>query len=404
MKILITSDWYSPVVNGVVTSVVNLENELRAMGHEVKILTLSPNYRSRVVGDITYIGSVSAGLIYPEARIRASLRKKWIKDLIEWKPDIVHSQCEFSTFFMAKSIAKALNIPLVHTYHTVYEDYVHYFSPSRKFGKLLVTEFTRLVATQTLTFVAPTKKVRRMLLGYKIHCPIEIVPTGVELRHFEEETSPERINELKGKFGIAADKKVIVSVGRLAKEKNGDELILAHKLLNDKNTVLLFVGDGPYRKHLEKLVDDESLRDNVVFAGMAPPEDIKDYYRLGDLFVSASTSETQGLTYIEALAAGIPILCRRDACLEDVVSNGDNGWQFDRIGEYRAFLKNYLEDPDMQKRMKENARKSASKFSVENFAQSIEKIYCDAIERKKNYGRINIPFVSAINRVIGKKR
>ena len=119
MKILITSDWYIPAVNGVVTSVKNLRRELEARGHEVRVLTLSQNRHSCARDGVTYLGSVAAGLIYPGARLRTALAGRWVREIVEWGPDVVHSQCEFSTFFLARRIAEELDIPLVHTYHTV---------------------------------------------------------------------------------------------------------------------------------------------------------------------------------------------------------------------------------------------------------------------------------------------
>ena len=146
MKILITTDWYEPVVNGVVTSVLNLTKQLKEKGHEVKILTLSKTCHTYIEGDVIYVGSVGVGLIYPEARLKVAVIRQIIKGLIDWKPDIIHSQCEFSTFFMAKRIAEELQIPIIHTYHTVYEDYTHYFSPNVVWGKAIVQKMTHLLS------------------------------------------------------------------------------------------------------------------------------------------------------------------------------------------------------------------------------------------------------------------
>ena len=101
MKILITTDWYSPAVNGVVTSVLNLRRELELRGHEVRVLTLSQDLHSSVQDGVTRIGSVAAGLVYPGVRLRTALAGRWVRELVEWGPDVVHSQCEFSTFFLA---------------------------------------------------------------------------------------------------------------------------------------------------------------------------------------------------------------------------------------------------------------------------------------------------------------
>ena len=119
MRILITSDWYSPAVNGVVTSVKNLRRELERRGHEVRVLTLSQNRRSWEKDGVTYLGSIAAGLVYPGARLRTVLAGKQVRKLISWRPDVVHSQCEFSTFFLARRIAEELDIPLAEVYGVV---------------------------------------------------------------------------------------------------------------------------------------------------------------------------------------------------------------------------------------------------------------------------------------------
>ena len=147
MRVLITTDWYEPVINGVVTSVMNLSRQLRERGHEVKILTLSRTFHSYIEGDVVYAGSIGLGCIYPQARLKIpKAAGDYMEMLLEWKPDIVHSQCEFSTFFLAKRIASELHVPIVHTYHTVYEDYTHYFSPQKVWGRNIVHPVIRSVS------------------------------------------------------------------------------------------------------------------------------------------------------------------------------------------------------------------------------------------------------------------
>ena len=127
MKILITTDWYRPVINGVVTSVLNLTEQLEKRGYEVKVLTLSRNCHSYKEENVIYAGSVGMGKIYPQARVKIPVvAREYMEELLAWNPDLIHSQCEFSTFFLAKRIAGELDIPIIHTYHTVYEDYTHY--------------------------------------------------------------------------------------------------------------------------------------------------------------------------------------------------------------------------------------------------------------------------------------
>lgn len=381
MKILITSDWYSPAVNGVVTSVKNLRRELEAMGHEVRILTLSQNRHSWEKDGVVYLGSVAAGLVYPGARLRTALAGKQVRELVAWGPDVIHSQCEFSTFFLARRIAGELGVPLVHTYHTVYEDYTHYFSPSVHFGKKAAAVFTRWAASHTDCLIAPTGKVRMLLQSYGVTKPVFVAPSGIDLRRFQHEADPLRAAVLKASLHIPADRFVLACVGRLAEEKNVEELLRFRANLGPGYTLLL-VGDGPDRKRLEGVAAGLGLEaPDVVFTGMIPAEQIADWYQLGDLFVSASTSETQGLTYAEALAAGVPVLCRADPCLSGVVQEGVNGWQYQDEGEFRKKLAIFQAQPHHWESFQKNARASAEEFSSVRFAERVEAIYLEQIQR-----------------------
>ncbi len=388
MKILITSDWYSPAVNGVVTSVKNLRRGLEALGHEVRVLTLSQTTRSWEKDGVTYLGSVAAGLIYPGARLRTALAGGWVRELVAWGPDVVHSQCEFSTFFLARRIAEELEIPLVHTYHTVYEDYTHYFSPSVRFGKKAVTVFSRWVAGQTDCLIAPTGKVRLLLKNYGVEKPVFVVPSGIDLRRFGREPDPWRMAVLRASLDIPQDRLVLVSVGRLAAEKNIDELLRIRAAMGGGAVTLLLVGDGPDRSRLEGVAAALGLSaPDVVFAGMVPPEQVADWYQLGDLFVSASTSETQGLTYVEALAAGVPALCQMDPCLANVIRDGENGWQYRDAADFQKKLDSFLAQPHRRKQLSEHARRSAQAFSAERFAESVETVYQAQIARRSGRGK-----------------
>ena len=385
MKILITSDWYSPAVNGVVTSVKNLRRGLEERGHEVRILTLSQTTRSWEEDGVTYIGSVAAGLVYPGARLRTALAGKYVRELVDWHPDVVHSQCEFSTFFLARRIAEELNIPLVHTYHTVYEDYTHYFSPSVRFGKKAAAVFSRWAAAQTDCMIVPTGKVRLLLQSYGVDRPVVVVPSGIDLGRFRQEPDPWRMAVLRSSLDIPPENLVLVSVGRLAEEKNLDELLALRAELGNAPVTLLLVGDGPDRVRLEGAAAGLGLTaPDVVFAGMVPAEQVADWYQLGDLFVSASTSETQGLTYVEALAAGVPVLCRADPCLEGVIREGENGWTYRDSAEFQRKLALFQSQPHHHVKMAELARRSAGEFSLQRFAERAEAIYRLQIARRGN--------------------
>ncbi len=145
MKILITTDTYRPTINGVVTSIESLKKALDRLGHDVRILTFSDSFNSKQEDDIYYMGSLGAGKFYPDARMNKLFYNRFYEDIMDWKPDIVHSQTEFTMFIQAKKIAKDLDIPLLHTYHTVYEYYTHYFSLNKKIGKELAKQFSKQI-------------------------------------------------------------------------------------------------------------------------------------------------------------------------------------------------------------------------------------------------------------------
>lgn len=385
MKILITADCYTPTINGVVTSILNLETELRRLGHDVKILCPSENFHSSESENVCRIGSVGVGRIYSGARAALRISQSHLQKLIDWKPDIIHSQSEFSSFIMAKRIAAEVNCPIVHTYHTVYENYTHYFSPSITLGRKAVIVMTKRILRHTKAVIAPSQKIERLLKDYGIEQPIKVIPTGLRLKKFSNEISVNIINELKAKLGIPLKSRVLITVGRAAKEKNIDELIRYFKRLDIENTVFVIVGGGPYLDALKDLAYAENISDKMIFTGAVEPENIAAYYRLGDIFLSASQSETQGLTYIEALASGLPAVCRRDDCLNDVITNGKNGGQYTDFKEFSELIRTFLFNDELYKSMSENAVQTAQKYSAEKFAKDVETVYMEILEKRNHY-------------------
>ena len=380
MKVLITTDAYLPMVNGVVTSIQQLSSHLKELGHDVRILALSRGLRTYVDGEVTYLGSVDADLIYPEARIRLPIINEEVDQLIEWHPDIIHSQSEFSSYLLARRLVHRLDIPIVHTYHTAYEDYTHYFSPSERLGKKIVATASRVFCRQLQAVIAPTEKVRMMLEGYGIEpdrCKMFVVPTGIDPAPFQDRSHRESIRE---KYGITPNKVLMIAVGRLGKEKNYEEVLNYLARFNDSRVRLLLVGDGPNRAALERQAEELMLRDRVIFAGMIPHDEIAAYYTAADLFVCASSSETQGLTYLEAQAAGLPIICRRDDCLNDVVINGENGWQYENYDEFYEHLACMLENDRIQIMGQNAYQHMTTHYSAAAFASKILEIYREVLD------------------------
>lgn len=382
MKILITTDLFTTATNGVVTSVKNLYGELTKDGHDVRILTLSDSSRSHREGAVYYIRSVSLEAVYPDVRMPTSYRHRLIRELIAWKPDVIHSQCEFFTFQYALRISKRTGAPIVHTYHTLYEQYLAYLFPSKRIGKRALRVLSRKRLKRVKRVIAPTCKVENTLRGYGLHNPISVVPSGISLEQHRGSLPADQRRDRRRSLGIGDRQTVLLNLGRLGTEKNLDELLrlFARALTRHDDLVFLIVGDGPARSQLAALSVELGIEKQVIFTGMVEPTQVQDYYRLGDIFISASTSETQGLTYIEAAANGLPLLCREDPCLQDVLLPGENGYSYTSESEFLAAIDAIRADPDWCARAGARSRQIADRFDKSAFGSHVEAIYASVVD------------------------
>lgn len=381
MKILLTSDWFTPAVNGVVVSFMNLYKELKEMGHDVRILTLSSSDHSYREGDYYFVRSFGFA-VYPNVRATVAINSHIVDMLIDWKPDIVHSQCEFFTYSLAYKIAKASNAPIVHTYHTLYEYYTKYVIPNEKLGRLMVANLMKYRLDSADAVIAPTTKVLESLKSHGLSDNIYIIPTGINLTKYDLRVSDLEKSMIREEYNIPQDHKIIINIGRIANEKNLDEVVKNFKMLlqvYDKVT-LMIVGDGPYMKDLKDLTQDLGIIDHVRFTGMVEPNDTYKYYQTGDIFVSASISETQGLTYVEALANSLPEICRSDEAIKEVIEHGKNGYIYNNESEFVKYFKDLLTDDEKRMAFSKYAKESSNKFSTEVFGKTVFELYEDVLK------------------------
>ena len=384
MKILITTDLYTVTSNGVVTSVKNLFDELKARGHDVRILTLSESGRTYRDKSVYFIQS-KPFYVYPNIRKPLSYRNSYIKELIEWKPDIIHSQCEFFTMQFATRISRKTGAPIVHTYHTMYEEYSGYLIPWKRLGKWAARSFTINRLKPASFVIVPSSKIEILLKEYELNIPLRIIPTGISLDQHKQRISPEYRLAKRRELGIRDDQTVMLNLGRLGLEKNIDELIrfYAHLLKTHPDLVFLIVGDGPAKDRLDALVKDLDLCEHVIFTGPVQYYEVHEYYQLGDLFVCASTSETQGLTFIEAAANGLPLLCRKDPCLDLIIQQGINGYQYESPDEFYSFFEHILSDADWRARAGKESEKLAALYDKHSFGEAVEAVYTSVLENSQ---------------------
>jgi 1,2-diacylglycerol 3-alpha-glucosyltransferase len=401
MKILITTDTFSPMINGVVTSVKNLYKELKHNGHDVKILTLSNSGNETVDGDVYYVKSIPIG-VYPDARIKFPLYNKLINEVIKWRPDVIHSQTEFSMMLVSRYIANKLKVPHIHTYHTMYENYLDYLLGGMIINKNISAKITKKILNSLDGVIAATNKTKNTLLSYGVSKPIYVVPTGIDLSKFQQKLSLEDKQKIMLDLQISQDDRIIAYVGRIAEEKNISEILtlLPDVIKVHKNVKLLIVGGGPYLNNLKDEVKIQNLEENVIFTGMIISDEVYKYYKMAEIFVNASTSETQGLTYIEALSSGCPVVCKYDPCIDGVIEQGNNGYSYKEKSEFTSYINELLRDTKLRERMSKKAVSKTNEYSSSVFANKVLDKYLSIIHANKE---ANISLVEFMNPKVQKR-
>ena len=363
MRIGLFTDTYPPQINGVATSVSMLETALRKKGHTVYIITVNPdnlsynfedNHIIRIPGIPTGIYDYRLSGIYP---IKGASRVKKLN------LDIIHSHTEFGIGLFARIMAKQLDIPLVHTYHTMYEDYVYYLTKGYfdKSSKKLVEHLIKFYCDKTATeLIVPTKKTYDLFKEkYKYDRNVHIIPTGIDIEKFyKENVNQNKVKELREKLEIKNVKK-------------------------NKNAKLIIVGTGPDLEALENLSKKLKLENNIIFTGKVPWNEVALYYNLASVFTTASHTETQGLTVIEAMAASLPVVALDDEAFNSTVINDLNGYLFKDKKEYCKYMEMIMLDNNLCKRLGKQARINSNPYSSKYYAERVLDVYYLALGGRK---------------------
>lgn len=380
MRIGLFTDTYSPHINGVATSILMLEHALRKIGHDVYVVTVNNDILSYDFGDsnVIRIPGIPTGIY--DYRLSGIYPIKAINKIKKWNLDIIHSHTEFGIGTFARIIARQLDIPIVHTYHTMYEDYVHYITKGHfdATSKKIVEYFTKFYCDKTVTeLIVPTFKTYNLFKNkYKYDRNIHIIPTGIEIeRFYKENIDIKKVLEIKNKYGINKDDFIILFVGRIAQEKSIDFLIENQSYLVRKNKKckLMIVGSGPDLDSLKKKA--KRLGTNVIFTGKVPWNEVPVYYNLANVFSTASHTETQGLTVIEAMASSLAVVALNDESFNTVIKDDYDGYLFNDKKQYRSKIENLMKDREKCLLIGQNAYQTALKYSNENYAKSVIKVY-----------------------------
>lgn len=380
MNIAHFTNTYKPNVNGVSRSVSVFRDGLTRLGHNVFVFAPAG-------GD--YVDEEPFIFRYPAFEIRqfnyslsipVSPYANWV--LPRLKPDIIHSNHPVLLGDVAVRQAQKLDLPLVFTFHTRYTEYSHYVPIHQAFVKGMIVNGLARYLRFCQHIITPSDSIKQTLAEHGVTERVTTLPTGIDLGPFRDADG----STIREHYGWGSDT-VLISMGRLAREKNWEQLIkaCANVITSRDGVRMALIGDGPQRAELEQLVQDMGITGRVEFIGRLPFEDVPAYLKAGDLFCYSSLTETQGLVTMEAMAAGLPIVAVDATGTRDVISDGIDGILTpddpDALGS--AILK-LLDDTGFRGELIAKARVKVKQYDLLSQARRVvNDVYSQAIEDKK---------------------
>lgn len=378
MKIAMMTNNYKPFIAGVPLSVERLAESLRNLGHEVVVFAPTYTNMEEEEGVVRYrslIRSVCRGAAVPDC-----LDPAIEKAFREGDFDIIHVHHPMVIGWTALHLSKKYHIPVVLTYHTRYEQYLHYVGMSCM--KNAMPAYMRAFADRCDGVIAPTPGMREYLEGIGVRVPLFVLPTGISKDGFAPQQS--KVQALRKELA-GEGQRLFVTVARLAKEKNLEFLLdslAAYKRSGKADFKLALVGEGPQEGHLRKYAVKLGLEKEIVFVGKVQNCEVKNYCAAADLFLFSSTSETQGIVSLEAMAAGTPVLAVDATGTRDIVKNGINGWMTEEsVDAFSQKLAWLLEDgADRITALRQGAKRTVECYSEYAVAMHAASCYREAME------------------------
>lgn len=379
LRIAVFSDSCLPVLNGVSISIDLLVRELRDRGHSVHIFTAA-HFKYRDPDPNTYrFPAVQTPWTrgYPLAfpPFFPMLRK-----FRQHEFDVIHSHTPFTIGFVGLRWAQSHDIPIVSTYHTLYDRYAHYIPAPHRYVRYKIAKHTHFYYNRVDQVITPSDASLKWLRRHGVTTPIHVVPTGSPNGSLLDRA------EIRRSLGIAPEHRVLLYVGRLAKEKNLETLLqmAAQVFREDASVRLWLVGDGPYRSELAELARSLGIGDRVRFVGFVPRAEVDKYYASADLFVFSSITETQGLVVQEAMTYGLPAVAVVGGGAGAAIEPGINGYLVKNDPAiFAQQVRNVLDNETLHARLCDGAAKSVRLYTTTDMAHRVVDVYRLAMDRPR---------------------
>ncbi|MFH1683658.1 MAG: glycosyltransferase [Candidatus Margulisiibacteriota bacterium] len=381
MRVALFSNSYLPYLSGITISVKMLKDELRSLGHTVYIV--GPKYPGHKEIDPQIFRLPSLPATYPGYRFVFPYSFSIFNRLKGEKIDLIHAHQPFGVGLAALLLARRMKIPFVYSFHTLFSRYVHHapFIPQR-LAKRIVATYLTWFCQQADTIIVPSEMVRRLLVLRGVKTPIKVLPTGLKLDLIKQKSELRtQRSELRKKYQLPPDAKILLYSGRLSAEKNVPFLFKAFEVIRsqEENVFFILIGGGPKEKEYRQMAGDK-----VIFTGQIPHAAVLDHCLAADLFIYASTTETQGLVLTEAKACGIPVVAVFGGGISDVVENGIDGYLVPQNQEkFIEHVLRLLRNDGLRKEMSIKAKEDAlARFSSHVVAKKMENVYNSLINKQ----------------------
>ncbi len=384
MRVLMISDVYFPRVTGVSTSIQTFAREFVGKGHEVTLIAPEYGQSDPEPFDILRIPSRYL-LIDPEDRI---LKPRQIRrqdtDLMRRGFDLVHIQTPFLAHYSGLGLAKRLGVPVVESYHTFFEQYLHHYVPfvPAAWMQRAARYFSVAQCNAVDALAVPSQAMLDILKGYGVRTPASVIPTGIELVQFSQGDG----SRFRARYGIPFERPVLVHVSRLAFEKNIDFVLrtLVQIKTQVPDVLLVIVGEGPAQPQLAALIQTLGLAGNTLFTGYLNRDgSLEDCYCAGDAFVFASRTETQGLVLLEAMALGVPVVSTAVMGTKEVLAGGLGSLIAEEDeADFAAKAVRLLTDQPLREQLSREAVQHARSWSASALADRMLTFYAEVIEKR----------------------
>ncbi|HIE13416.1 MAG TPA: glycosyltransferase family 4 protein [Desulfotomaculum sp.] len=372
MRVGVFTDSYRPYMSGVVRSIETFRAELEAEGFSFFIF--APNYPGAQPEERVFRFRSLPAPTNPEFTLAVPFSRQLGGALKNIEPDIIHVHSPFILGWLGARWARRLGIPLVFTYHTLYEEYVHYFPLLQAVAREVTRKYTIGFCSRCDLVLAPTAAIREYLLQSGVQTRVESLPTGIDLASFQGGDG----QGFRRRYGIGLDEPVLLYVGRMGKEKNIGFLLRTFRGIRERveGVWLVLVGGGPAKEELAAEAEKLGVADRALFTGPVPPERVKDCYAAGNIFVISSLTETQGLVVGEAKAAGLPAVAVRAQGVSEMVNEGVDGF-LTPLEEtaFAAKVCELLSNASLYQVMKGNALTQAEEIAAPRMAQRLKAFY-----------------------------